>query len=336
MPIAYSQCVDANMQSVQRESVGRKTVTREPNGNVMVRFDYRLPNGEHRVLTQTVQQYDPTVSTGRLLEVVADVLEQRANQEVHQFVRQNAQAQRGGQMAQYYRPYWDEIDDIGTADGMYRMNVSVTTTATGCPNCGASGTAGDFGTGTQMPYLDGFVAGQNLAHLAQDAMHNIRLIPVNLKLGKHTLTIMKKLEDGGAIDITQEDIDRAKQEYLGQARIHIITRKAERRAEDLLRTFISEVDFRDYKEKGYFTVKSGDKVFRIHKDSHKHIDMWEKDKDRGIFVPKNRLCVHTERRVCPPADEALTKLLLIRSGQVIDSANLHPIDASMEKELVLV
>ena len=164
-----------------------------------------------------------------------------------------------------------------------------------------------------------------------------RTINVRLKLGKRTFVINKEIGEDDAIDITEEDIAKARGEYINSRRIQIITKKAENRSEDLLRMFVSEVDFRNYKEKGFFIVKSGDRVFKIYKDGHKHIDMWEKDKDRGLFVPKNRLCVHTEKRTLPSADEALAKLLLIRSGKVLESANAHGFDGvPVEENLIMV
>lgn len=162
-------------------------------------------------------------------------------------------------------------------------------------------------------------------------------IVVNLKLGRHTLQIVKD-PNNGSIDITQEDIDKAKAEYIKTLGVNIIVKKAERKAEDLLKMFISEVDFRNYKEKGHFVVKSGDQVYRIWADKHKHVDMWERRQD-GILIPKNRLCTHTQDRVLPVADEVVQKLMLIKSNRISQYANFHPIGGDMkevhEKELIL-
>lgn len=208
----------------------------------------------------------------------------------------------------------------------------------GGTNCTPDGYI-NFGAGaTTNPYVVYQTPTQNWDPMPvswTEKHEQIKRVNVRFKLGKHTLCMYKDLDENGSIEITDEDITRAKDTYFKEKRVQIITRKAEGKAEDLLKMFISEVDFRSYKANGFFTVKQGNQVFRIWKDSHKHIDSFEKDADRGIFVPKNRLCVHTERRVCPPADEALTKLLLIRSGKVEESANIHSADG-LEKELVLV
>ena len=85
-------------------------------------------------------------------------------------------------------------------------------------------------------------------------------------------------------------------------------------------------------------MKSGNRIFRIHKDTHKFIDMYERE--GGVFVPRNRLCVHTPTRELPKADEALAKLLLIRNNSVVEHSNLHGIEnlrpVKKEEELLLV
>jgi hypothetical protein len=143
--------------------------------------------------------------------------------------------------------------------------------------------------------------------------------------GKRRLEIWKD-DNGGELVITPEDMQQARVDYFKGLRLQIITKRAEHKAEDLLKMFISEVDFRHYKERGFFLVKSGNKVYRIHKDSHKWIDMYEQQ-DSGLIVPKNRLCVHTATRDLPLADEALSKLMLIKSNKVIEHSNLHAIDS---------
>lgn len=150
-------------------------------------------------------------------------------------------------------------------------------------------------------------------------------IEINVPLGKRSVTIKKKHKVGEKIVITEQDIVKAMQEKIEECKFQIITKRAERRAEDLLRSFISEVDFRNYKEKGYFLVKSGNRLFKIYKDKNKWCDMWEEDSE-GIFVPRNRLCTHTQTKDLPEADEAIAKLMLVRSNRIIDHANLHPID----------
>ena len=166
------------------------------------------------------------------------------------------------------------------------------------------------------------------------------VLNVRIKWGRHTLTVCKSVELGAAdnVDITQEDIDAARVNYIKNLNTIILVKKAERKAEDLLKMFISEVDFRNYKEKGYFNVRSGDRLFKIYKDHHKWVDTWERKED-GLFVPKNRLCTHTATRELPLADEAIQKLMLIRSNRIEEFSNAHSIENDMkeihESDLVL-
>ncbi|MFA6971414.1 MAG: hypothetical protein WC208_08445 [Gallionella sp.] len=335
------------------DQVGDFDVMQQMDGTVHINLRYVLPNGTGRRVSQTVQG-GPHV-TPALIEVTKQAMERMAEREIDTYVRQNAQAQQGevGNMpfAYGHSPLWTNEVGWGVNAG-WGCDTGIATTATMNPVEGGTNLAGNYYVRyAQTPtncwhndvpdlpvagtadYLNGYAAGQQIGDLANRARKSVL---VRFKLGRHTLLINKTIGDDECLEITQEDIDRAKGEHFQRRRVEIIAHKADGKAEDLLRMFISEVDFRDYKDKGFFTIKSGDKAFRIYKDSHKHIDMYEKDKDRGIFVPKNRLCVHTERRVLPQADEALAKLMLVRSGQIIESANLHPIDSSMEKELVLV
>lgn len=300
----------------------------------VVQLRYAMPNGERRVLTQSIA-YEAQMQTRAIFGVVRDSLEKRARHEVQEYVRQNAQ--RGNEIITYgagalYSGWNIASQWTTTATNYWQDTGSAGTLA--CPNCEPSFPATPA-TGGGDTYLDGYAMGQQMNELADKVFNNPRLIFVNLKFGNKTLTITKKLVDGMNVDITQDDIDRAKGEYFKGKKIQIITRKADRKAEDLLKMFISEVDFRGFKEKGYFIVKRGNHAYKVWRDGHKQIETYEKT-EGGLYVPKNRLCVHTERRVCPAADEALTKLLLIRSGKVEESANAHPIDSSMEKELVLI
>ena len=137
--------------------------------------------------------------------------------------------------------------------------------------------------------------------------------------GRRKLIIEK--DDSDEICITPEDIQKARMDYIKDLRLTILTKRAEHKAEDLLKMFISEIDFRNYKEKGFFLVKSGNRIFRIHRDTHKWIDMYESN--NGVLVPRNRLCVHTERRELPFADEALSKLMLIKANKVEEHSNGH-------------
>ena len=160
-------------------------------------------------------------------------------------------------------------------------------------------------------------------------------IKIKYRDGRRELIIEK--DYGSEIEITPEDIVKARMDYIKNARINIISRRAETKAEELLKMLVSEVDFRNYKEKGYFTVRNGNKIYRIWKDSHKFIDCFERT-EQGIIVPHNRLCTHTLTRELPKADEAVQKLMLIRSNRVFEHSNLHgvcgmePIEA---KELAI-
>lgn len=163
-----------------------------------------------------------------------------------------------------------------------------------------------------------------------------RTIKLKFKVGKRMLEVSKSL-DGDSMELSESDIEEAKVEYIRQAKVQIITRKSEERSETLLRSFVSELDFRSYKQNGFFTVRKGNQLFRIYKDRNAKIDCWERN-DRGLFMPKSRLCVGTSRKELPSGDEALARLLLVRSGGVEKLANRWAADgleAIEEKELVI-
>jgi len=323
------QCMDGSIKSVPEQVQNRfgqfDHVEGSKFGDTVVQLRYMMPNGENRVIRTSVA-YQAQVQSTTIFEVVREGMENKARREVQDYIQQNAETGRGAVMT-FNNPFYYDVN--GTNAGLTIANPYYDQ-GTACTNVNCVPTQaynpGDF--------MQGYVAGNNVANVWKTSLTELSMV-VKLKFGNKTLCLTKKMVDD-CIEITEEDIARAKNEYLDKARITIIARKADRKAEDLLKMFISEVDFRDFTEKGYFTVKSGDKAFRIYRDGHKWVDMYEKAKDRAIFVPKNRLCVHTERRVLPPADEALAKLMLIRSGQIIESANVHDIDANMEKELVLI
>jgi len=171
-------------------------------------------------------------------------------------------------------------------------------------------------------------------------------IEIEFPLGKRMLTMRKKAENGKVV-VTMEDIGKAITDGKEQFMFSIHAKKAENRAENLLQTMISEIDFRNYKEKGYFTCQENGKLYRIYKDKSKWVDLWEAKEVKAelIWQPKNRLCTHTESRDLPDADEALSKLMLIRSGRIIEHANLHPVKGTRglemkqlkhENELILI
>lgn len=153
-------------------------------------------------------------------------------------------------------------------------------------------------------------------------------VHVRLKIGRHTL-IIEKDYSGSDIDVTQEDIDKAKVDFIKSLNVSFIVKKSERKAENLLRSFVSEIDFRNYKEKGYFEVRNGNHLFRINKESSSMIDTWEKS-NNCVFIPKNRLCVQPNKSGLPASDIALQRLMLIRSGKIFDIANKHN---STQKEI---
>lgn len=161
-------------------------------------------------------------------------------------------------------------------------------------------------------------------------------VTIKLRVGNRVLEI-KKSVDGGEAEVTDEDIEKAKIDFLRKAKITILTKRAERKSEELLRGFISDIDFRNYKQRGYFTVKQGDKLYRIYRNKSEKVDHWERN-ERGVFVPKSRLCVHTQQLDLPAGDEALARLLLIRSGGIDRLANKWKADGLeeiKESELVL-
>jgi len=247
----------------------------------------------------------------RILELAKERLRRAAERDIQESLR------RVENMSTYYSSYYEPM--YGGSDWGATTSAAVTSTATITPQQ-------MYGGSVSWDY-------------AQSGMVNaVSKVKIKLKLGRHILEIQKDY-NGGEIEINQEDIDKAKIEYIKNLNVNIIVKKAESKAENLLKMFISEVDFRNYKEKGYFTVKSGNRLFRIHKDSHKWVDMWERRRD-GVFVPKNRLCTHTERRELPIADETLQKLMLVKSNRILEYANPYAVDNSMseihEKELVLV
>jgi hypothetical protein len=250
-------------------------------------------------------------SNGRLKEHVEDSLRRQAQRDIDEFVRNNAQSGRVN-MATLYSTVLDS-------------------------------------TQVNQIYTDGTGTWQNITVSYNGNEDNISWASVSpvikIKVGRHILKIRKEQDSAGEIEITPEDIEKAKIEYIKGMQINIITRRAETKAESLLKMFISEIDFKNFKEKGYFTVKSGDKVYRIWRDNHRWVDKWEK-KD-GVFQPKNRLCTHTERRELPLADEALQKLMLIRSNRIEEFSNAHSLNGVQqgcaeemkpirEEELVLV
>lgn len=163
-------------------------------------------------------------------------------------------------------------------------------------------------------------------------------ICIKFKDGNRMLVVKKAYAE--AIEITQEDVDAAKADWWKEARISVLEYKAEKKAEKLLAGFISELDFRNYKEKGFFVLRQGGKVYKIWRDTHKWIETYRVEEDTGFLVPENQLCVHTPKRELPLADEALAKVMLIRSNMVLERATVHSVASHMRRvekaELLLV
>jgi len=291
------------------------------SGLLAHRIDLSFPlhNGQRRHDSITVP-VQAIADNPQVEQACVDELLQRANREIRQTIQNNIQDHMGGAGV--------------TGPGYIDYGTCVDYSSTAVEYAGATGACGGAGTGWGE-YV-------SLSPITIGSLSRKFVLNVKIKWGRHTLTVCKQVELGAAdnVEITQEDIDQARVNYIKNLNITILTKKAERKAEDLLKTFISDMDFRDFKEKGYFTVKSGNRLFKIYRDSHKWVDTWEKRKD-GIFIPKNRLCTHTATRDLPLADEALQKLMLVRSNRIEQYANVHSIDANMmgeihERDLALV
>lgn len=279
-----------------------------------VALRYVLPNGEHKIVCQRVTadlltQRDVNAQAN-MIEYVKDALKDKAEKEIKDYVRQHAQEGRGLMPFAYtaYAADWD-CGATGGANNAYGTYTYATDAA--------STTYNSFVRYVQGDYEANVVVGGSGGNCIQT--QQINRTKIVYKDGNRKLVIEKDVNF--EIEITPEDIQKARIAYWKDARINIISKRAETRAEELLRSFISEVDFRNYQEKGFFTVKSGNRIFKIHKDIHKHIDMYEKEGE--LFVPRNRLCTHTPTRELPKADEAFQKLMLIRSNKVIEHSNLH-------------
>lgn len=270
-------------------------------GQTEIAYKYRMPNGEQRVQCQVVADLEMRSGINahsNLIEYVKDALKDKAERDIKDYVRQHAQEGRMPNMV--YNEYITSVDYGTGGTGWY--DVASTAAATNAVPY------------QYYRYTQGqFVEGENYD------TSRITRTKIVYNDGKRKLIIEKDVNF--EIEITPADIQKAREDYWRGARINIIAKKAEARAEDLLKMFISDIDFRNYQEKGFFTVKSGNRIFKIHKDTHKHIDMYEKEGE--LFVPRNRLCTHTPTRELPRADEAFQKLMLIRSNKVIEHSNLH-------------
>jgi hypothetical protein len=274
-----------------------------------VALRYVLPNGEHKIVCQRVTadlltQRDVNAQSN-LIAYVKDALKDKAEKDVKDYVRQHAQEGRGLMPTLY--------DDNGTAGAMTGWYDVATNAGTSTVPYATYRYAYEYGYRGSTVISPTPTQGENYD------TSRVTRTKIVYNDGKRKLIIEKDVNF--EIEITPEDIQQARINYWKGARINIISKRAETKAEELLKMFISDIDFRNYQEKGFFTVKSGNRIFKIHKDTHKHIDMYEKEGE--LFVPRNRLCTHTENRELPRADEAFQKLMLIRSNKVIEHSNLH-------------
>ena len=278
-------------------------------GDMVIEGRYTFPDGKRKSMRQRIENR-AMVESPSVVDFVKEGMIREAEREVHDYVRNNAerlqampiQYTQAVNPMQYYTTaagsepssllYSWRMDDVTTA-GTCEARVQYWANDNCVPNTSAIGLPENFST------------------------HRIK---ITYKDGNKKLIIEKDANDG-EMEVTPEDIMQARANWYKGMKLQIITKKAETKAEDLLKMFISEIDFRNYKQKGFFTVRSGNKIFRIWKDNHKQIDMYQKE--GGLFVPKNRLCVHTAERELPLADEALAKLMLIKSNRVFDQSNAH-------------
>jgi hypothetical protein len=268
---------------------------------------YRLPNGQEKCVQQDVSHYasadEPHFNL--LMNAVREQMTRMADKDIGDYVQEHAIV--GDNMINYYTTNTTYYGGTDTTDGSF--------------------------TYYQNPIQWYDVVGNDSPVSFSSSPRKIRIAYTD---GKKKLVIEKEISD--ELEVTPEDIQNARIRWWKESRINIISRKAEDKAEDLLKSFISEIDFRNYKQKGFFTVKSGNRLFRIFKDNHKYIDMYEQKE--GVFIPRNRLCVHSPTREVPLADEVVSKLMLIRSNKVIEHSNLHDIDGlrpiKKEEELLLL
>ena len=131
-------------------------------------------------------------------------------------------------------------------------------------------------------------------------------------------------------------------EYL--KRLRGIKIKAERRAENFLKELVHEIDFRNYKEKGFIQVvgESGN-IYRLYRDNkteilkHKRFENMEEGElikrvdseeligravnnriispGEEVLASVKRLCIHSRRRAIPETDEVIARLLMIRHDE---------------------
>ena len=310
-------------------------------GALSVRLKYRLPNGQqkYREMFVSADCARGECSSGAYLEAIKTQLQRQAEHEVREYVSNNSQAGNMAPSLLYNTDVWEE------AATSTNVITNPMTTATLMNNYIATE---DWGTGAGNAYVRytweaaGGATGQTLVdgHGVNSWTAIGSKTKVKLKVGRRFLTIEKETNDQGEVVIEEADLVKAREQYYKDTQFQIITNRAERKAEDLLKMFVSEIDFRNYKKNGFFTVKQGNKIYRIWRDNHKWVDMWERDEKSGLMMPKNRLCTHTQTREIPLADEVVSKLMLIKSNRIHEHANFHGIDADMkpaeERELILV
>ena len=291
-------------------------------------LQYRMPNGEQRAQSMNIDNHVAQCSSPAYFEIVEETMRRKAEHEIREFVQNNIRTctMAPNEMSTAaYNQYETNV--------MYDVNSSSTTADYRFYNI--------YENNYVQPTMASGTAYWEAANSLPVSFSTFnRKQKVKIKVGKRFLVVEKTPNDNGEVEITDDDLKIAREQYYKDTQFTIITNRAERKAEDLLKMFVSEVDFRSYKKNGYFTVKQGNRVFRIWRDNHKWVDMWEKDEKSGLLTPKNRLCTHTATREIPLADEVVSKLMLIKSNRIQEHANFHSIDADMkeckESELVLV
>ena len=308
-------------------------VSQDPNAFChTIECRYRDMLGNDKVLCRSIPHAD-LINGGPAGEVLEFIKHRMRTEISHELGDQAVQVQE-----QQVMPYYQAVTNYATTYMNYWEPGTGSTVGIGNQIAG-----GNYQATAQYAQI---INTQNWPGVVGGMASNELEVEIDFPLGKRTLT-MKKKADGNRIKVSLEDIDAAIDGARDQFKFQIVTNRAERRAESLLQSMISEIDFRNYKQQGYFVCREGNKLFRIYKDKNKWVDMWEAKEVEAelIWQPKNRLCTHTATRELPDADEALSKLLLARSGRLIEHANLHAYDGTRglampvlkhENELILV
>lgn len=98
---------------------------------------------------------------------------------------------------------------------------------------------------------------------------------------------------------------------------------AERRARELLESFLDPVQLAEFRDNGSFIVQGARSTYRINRGRIANIDVLTGRSRRRL----RRLCVHPENQaVMPIEDIMLSQLLHLRSNErrLLETANVHP------------